>query len=114
MLVLSCNGFFRELLELNKPKGGRGKQAPYPSKVIRVPEVLHPIVEEMIEHLYESGEVLDKQSCNEFNSNQQQNIKQAIQLWINRWMDKAKGKEAQPRYKFLVDAVKEVQSIINE
>lgn len=96
-----------------KPKGGRGKQSPYPSKVMRVPEVLLPIVDEMIEHLYESGEVLDKQTCNQFNSNQQEVIEKQVQDWIIKWLDKAGGKEEQPRWKKLVEAIKEVQSIID-
>lgn len=97
-----------------KPKGGRGKQALYPSKVMRVPEVLHSTVEELIENLYETGEVLDKQTCNGFNGNQQGEVKEAIKLWASRWLSKAQDKETQPRYKNLVDAVKELQLLIED
>ena len=81
---------------------------------MRVPEALHPVVEELIENLYETGEVLDKQTCNGFNSNQQGEVKQAIRQWAEDWLAKAGGKESQPRWEKLVKAIKEVQSIINQ
>lgn len=98
---------------MNKPVGGRGKQSPYPSKVIRVPEILHPLVEEMIQNLYESGQIA--KSCNGFNDNQElEDLKHFLNEWAARWLAKAQGKEIQPRYKFLVQAINELKEFIDD
>lgn len=98
---------------MTKPIGGRGKQSPYPSKPMRVPEVLHPIVQEMIEQLYQTNEVPKIETCNGFSESDDKEVKEIIQAWISHWMKKAKDKEKQPRYKFLVDAIEELRQLIN-
>lgn len=98
---------------MSKPVGGRGKQSPYPSKPMRVPEVLHPVVQEMIEQLYQTNEVPKIESCNGFNEGDNKEVKEVIKSWVTRWINKAKGKEKQPRYKFLIEAINELQSLID-
>lgn len=98
---------------MSKPVGGRGKQSPYPSKPMRVPEVLHPVVQEMVEQLYQTNEVPKVETCNGFDDSEGKEIKEAIKSWITRWMNKAQGKEKQPRYKFLVEAINELESLVD-
>ena len=99
---------------MSKPVGGRGKQSPYPSKPMRVPEVLHPIVQEMIETLYQTDEVPKIETCNKFSNSEGKEVKEVIKAWVSQWMNKAEGKEKQPRYKFLVEAINELQLLIDK
>jgi chemotaxis receptor (MCP) glutamine deamidase CheD len=59
-----------------------------------VPEILHPFVNRLIDHLHATGETPHS--------------------WAHRWLSKAQGKESQPRYKFLVQAIEEMMEKLYE
>lgn len=70
---------------MNKPKGGRGKRAPYETTVVRVPD---PVLEqvEAICDAYRNGEVLPEQKpVTDF---------EAIREQVDQWRKNAKvGKD---------------------
>ena len=70
---------------MNKPKGGRGKRAPYETTVVRVPNPVLEQVEEICD-AYRSGEVLlEQKPVTDFESIREQ---------VDQWRKNAKvGKD---------------------
>lgn len=65
-------------------KGGRGKKAPYATKVIRIPDPLLKRVEEMVNAFYENEKSTDEQSVllnhEHINQNKQVSINHALDI----------------------------------
>lgn len=49
------------LTRMSKPKGGRGRKAPYETTHVRVPVPIKPMIEKAIQQFYEGGENSDSE-----------------------------------------------------
>lgn len=77
-------------------KGGRGKKAPYPTKVIRVPDPLVSQVEKMVTDLYSDEKSTDDKSVLqnhiEFNQNTEHGKKSALDILAQNKISKKSTK----------------------